>query len=38
MMGILSGATPLMVDVRQTGAGPEVTQLRMERDLLNDRT
>ena len=22
MMGILSGATPLLVDVRQTGAGP----------------
>jgi hypothetical protein len=34
MMGILSGAAPLMVDVRQTGGSPDVAELRMERDVL----
>jgi hypothetical protein len=30
MMDILSGATPLMVDVRQTGSGPDSAELQEE--------
>jgi hypothetical protein len=33
MMGILSGATPLMVDVRQTGAGPGLAQTKIRQRL-----
>jgi hypothetical protein len=29
MMDILPGAMPLMVDVRQSGSGPEVCGIRM---------